>query len=113
MPNNATRTELFFRKVYKTSDCWFWLGVVTAKTGYGHVTRDHLFLGTSLENHRDRISNGVAAGSNAKLTERDVVEIRRLQREGWLYRELVERFGVCREAVWGIVSGRTWVNCAN
>lgn len=45
---------------------------------------------------------------NAKLTEDDVREIRRLVARGSLHREVAEVFGVSKAAVGAIVSGRNW-----
>lgn len=47
----------------------------------------------------------------AKLTEADVVEMRRLRREtGLTYREIGERFGVTEGTASNAVTGRTWAN---
>jgi transposase len=44
----------------------------------------------------------------AKLKEDDVREVRYLARQGWLHREIADRFGISRSAVSGIVRRTTW-----
>lgn len=41
----------------------------------------------------------------SKLTNREARQIRRLYAQGWLYRELAARFGVCRSTIGNIVTG--------
>jgi hypothetical protein len=52
----------------------------------------------------------LAVGSrcNSKLTEPDVLEIRRLRAEGVPIGEMASRFGVTKQNIQAIVSGRTW-----
>ena len=78
------------------------------------VNPSHLFLGTCVDNVLDMRSKG--RGSNprgeahgqAKLTEKDVLEIRRLLKSGMIQREVGMRYGVTRGAIRGIVRGRNW-----
>ncbi len=44
----------------------------------------------------------------AKLTADQVRQMRRMRKQGLTYRELSERFGVCRQTAWGIVTGKYW-----
>jgi len=78
---------------------------------------NHLFLGTQLENNRDRERKG--RGNHARgerhgmtpLTEADVREIRRLHipwKRGHGYTALSHQFGITREAVRSIVLRLTW-----
>ena len=79
---------------------------------------DHLFLGTHEDNMRDMTSKGrQAKGSRtgtAKLTERDVVQMRELRSQGMTYRTIGARFGVgpgaasraCRGLLWAHVEER-------
>jgi hypothetical protein len=82
---------------------------------------DHLFLGTHQENMADmarkgRGSNASGPGTNrgaangqARLTESDVLEIRRLWVEGRLSgREIAVRFGTAAANVHAIVRGENW-----
>jgi len=44
----------------------------------------------------------------ARLDEAKVIEARRLRREGWIYADLAERYGVTAGTILAAVSGRTW-----
>jgi len=48
--------------------------------------------------------------TNAKLTEQDVLDIRRMSAEGVSRKSLVELFGVSKSAIGSILTGRTWGN---
>lgn len=48
------------------------------------------------------------AHQNAKLTENDVKEIRRLSNEGMSQRKLAAKFGVSRGTIEPIIKGETW-----
>lgn len=49
-----------------------------------------------------------SASGMARLDETKVVEARRLRREGWVYADLAERYGVTAGTMLAAVSGRTW-----
>lgn len=79
------------------------------------VNPAHLWLGTHQENIADRDRKGrhvPSPGSkhgNSKLTEDQVLEIRRLYSTGdWTQRKLAECFLVSREAIAPIVQGTRW-----
>ncbi len=100
------------------------------------VNPAHLFLGTNADNVKDRIEKGRTATGNhggrvfgdrngarthpetrargdrhgcAKLTAREVFEIRQVYAEGSVSRQhLAERFGVSRGTIGHIVTGHTW-----
>ena len=77
------------------------------------VRPGHLFLGSNLDNVADRVAKGRGAKGErlgSKLTEPDVVEIRRLRSQGMLQREIAERFAVTQETVSLIVLGRRWAH---
>lgn len=57
--------------------------------------------------YQQEFARGSKHGSS-KLTEADVVEMRRLKGEGWSYPALARKFGVSRSNVWYIVTGSTW-----
>ncbi len=65
-----------------------------------------LFLGTQLDNLRDRDKKSRFA---SKLTESDVIQIRSLYKTNRARKdELASQFGVCYDNIWYIVTGRTW-----
>lgn len=75
---------------------------------------EHLYLGTPLENSRDMVKkNRQTIGEKnpmAKLTESDVMKIRKLRNDGLFMREIAELFNVSREAVGMIVRSKRWAN---
>jgi hypothetical protein len=75
----------------------------------------HLFLGTNLDNSRDKFSKGrqrFLFGNQhpqAKLTEEQVIEILSAYENGGItQRELAEKYGVEQTVISGIVLGKTW-----
>ena len=75
---------------------------------------DHLFLGTPADNAADckakgRHSHGVVVG-NSKLTEVEVLEIRRLVAGGMLQKDVAPHFNVSKETVNHIVNRRKWAH---
>jgi hypothetical protein len=79
---------------------------------------DHLFLGTDLDNARDRDAKGRgraippaamtgAANPAAKLGPAEVFEIRRAARHE-TQRSLAKRFGVSQSQIGNIVRGTSW-----
>ena len=76
------------------------------------VNPKHLFLGTQAENQHDKKEKGRAArgeGNNkAKLTERNVKEIRSLISLGLSSREIAKRYGVRHAAILDIKSNKNW-----
>lgn len=78
------------------------------------VRPDHLWAGTNAENMDDLRRKGRAArgerNSSAKLTEPEVVEIKRLISEGVGQRILGERFGVGTSTIAHIATNRTWAH---
>lgn len=74
---------------------------------------DNLRWGTDQENSQDAIKSGtISRGEshgNAKLTEADVKEIRRLYAEGQMsYRDIAKLFCVQNSAIWKIVKKLAW-----
>ena len=81
------------------------------------VNPKHLFLGTHKDNMDDMRNKGrdnyvrSQWGENhadAKLTEKDVLEIRRLKEEGVSANHLSERFGVCAVQIRAIIRRQYW-----
>jgi hypothetical protein len=79
------------------------------------VNPAHLFPGTPADNNRDKDAKGRANTPNgrrcrtARLTEADIVEIRRLYAIDSLSQfELGRRFGVSQSNISAIVLGKTW-----
>ena len=78
------------------------------------VKPSHLFLGTHAENMADMDAKGrrvILCGEengNAKLSEDQVQQIRRLCAEGWQQRDIAGAFGVVQTAVSAIWTGRKW-----
>jgi HNH endonuclease len=77
----------------------------------------HLFLGTQKDNHNDSRVKGRWSppphpiGEQhhaAKLTDHDVVTIRRLHAEGMRQVEIAEQFGLSQAAVSSITRGKLW-----
>jgi hypothetical protein len=70
----------------------------------------HLFLGTNLENHRDKVSKGRQVRGTrvhtALLTEGDVRQIR--SRHDQTGAALARAFGVRKETIYAIRNGSSW-----
>lgn len=79
------------------------------------VNPRHLKGGTQSDNIRDRDERGRTARGKrhgkSKLTEDDVVEMRRLRDQGWTLERLGEKFGVTKTNVSFIVRRITWTHC--
>jgi hypothetical protein len=73
---------------------------------------DHLYLGTHNDNMRDKAQSNVMKGEDnpkALLTKEQVIEIKQHIRERRIvYREIGRMYGVSRQAIKDIASGRTW-----
>lgn len=73
---------------------------------------DHLFLGTTLDNNRDRAAKGRSnpARDRSLLTDDQVREIRQIKRDmPWhTQRALAERFGVSEFVIHFVVTGKTY-----
>lgn len=76
------------------------------------VNPAHLWLGNQAENMADMQAKGHSTtgtrNSQAKITDDDVLEIRRLVADGVRRKEVAARFGICGSSVDNIVNGTTW-----
>jgi len=78
------------------------------------VNPAHLFLGTAADNNADRHHKGRDARQkgelhpSAKLTDADVLEMRKLRATGEQFKDLAARFGVTTQAAFLAATGRTW-----
>ena len=73
---------------------------------------DNLYWGSPQENMDDRDRHGTTAkgrgNGSAKLTDADVLEIKRLGTTGLTHRAIAERFGVDRTVIGNILLGKIW-----
>ena len=81
------------------------------------VNPDHLFLGTYLENIEDMMNKGrgnFVRGKNhglSKLNEKEVIEIRRLDKHDIITRKLLSKmFKVNVSTIAGIVKRKAWIH---
>lgn len=91
------------------------------------VRPDHLFIGTIQDNHTDMVlkgrhARGLTSGrygkpgqrgeasGTARLTNREVIDIRRLYAVGASYQQLVLMFGVSFGCIKDVVLQKTWKN---
>lgn len=78
------------------------------------INPDHLFLGSHVDNMRDMIAKGrrvEVKGSRhgqSKLSEGQVVEMRRLAARGWRSPALAMRFGISPRNVRDVVARKLW-----
>lgn len=86
----------------------------------GCINPEHLFLGTNMDNVRDKVNKGrqskgeerskITRGENSgthKLTEAEVREIK-FGCTGMLHREIAERFNVARNTITYIKNNKLW-----
>jgi HNH endonuclease len=71
---------------------------------------EHLWLGTQAENMADAARKGRMKKGKQKirLTEVQVLEIRRLKSDGWTHRKLADKYGVGTNTIRRIVQGHVW-----
>lgn len=77
------------------------------------VRPDHMFLGTSRQNTHDARQKGMLPrgeqNGSAKLTEADVVEIRRRYAAGEMNQpQLARHYGVAKSQIWNVIARKTW-----
>lgn len=76
----------------------------------------NLAWGTRSQNMRDKEAHGTATQGErhpmAKLSEREVIVIRRLHRIGIAPSAIIKRFGISRMTHWRVVNNKLWRNVA-
>ena len=80
------------------------------------VRPSHLFIGTQADNNLDMHNKGRSSGGslrgqrnpNAKLTESDVSQIRKLVKQGISQVDLARQHGVHKHTINNIIKGRNW-----
>lgn len=77
----------------------------------------HLFLGTRIDNAKDRNAKGrQSKGSNrplAKISEEDIPMVHIMRSQGALQKEIAQRFGISQSLVGKILNNKRWVHCAS
>lgn len=79
------------------------------------VNPSHLRIGTNSDNVKDRVKRGRThdhsgeKASNAKLSFYKAEQIRNLRARGAKVKDIAKEFGVGRNQIWRVVSGRLWV----
>jgi hypothetical protein len=71
----------------------------------------NLAWGTSKENQQDKVRHGTSRNGRhnaAKLTESQVLEVVSLKRQGVSAGDIAAKFGISKDNVWLITSGKTW-----
>lgn len=69
---------------------------------------DHLVAGTQSENMRQKFARGRHTDHARKLSERDVIRMRRLAAFGTGYAELAKKFGITHGHARNILNGNKW-----
>lgn len=72
------------------------------------INPKHLFLGTAKDNSRDMSKKGRSGNPGSKLSNENVLKIRRLYSSGCQSTEIGKKFGVSRSTVWNIGTKTTW-----
>ena len=79
------------------------------------VNPEHLWLGTQGDNIKDMVQKGrlVALGNGSKnlaskLTEKEVLEIRKKSFNGYKPKELSKIYNVCYATIWQIIKRMSW-----
>ena len=134
LPGNRTRPG---RIKQPQVNSWGYLFLVLRLDGKGYAVKVHslvaaAFIGpqplghdvhhkdfTKLNNHHSNLEyiprclhghNGFKGekNPNSKLTESDVLQMRKLRKEGWQYPDLVNQFGMPKRSIKRIVKGISW-----
>ena len=72
----------------------------------------HLFKGTHKDNTKDSLTKGrFSIGSKScwsRLTEENIIEIRKLRAKGLLHREIAMKYNVATATISTVLQGRSW-----
>ena len=71
----------------------------------------HLWLGTHAENQRDKLNKGRQSRgekNHSKLTEEQVIELRRIHSDGLGYRRLAKQYGCHVQTIRNIIQRKKW-----
>lgn len=82
----------------KANNCVENLEYVTCKENHQHARAMGLYDNTA---RGERIHS-------AKLTESDVIDIRKKYRDGSRIRDITKKYPVCEQVIWSIVHRKTW-----
>ena len=80
------------------------------------VNPAHLWLGTQLDNMRDKHTKGRAVyargeqSGTARLTEQNVYEVFSLRRAGWKQKQIADLYGVKQQCISRILSKKRWAH---
>lgn len=98
-------------------------GDIAERFGVARVAITRILLGHRYTNAEANRTNPVVRGNGhyargtrqwkAKLTNKSVIEMRRLRAEGWLQKDLATRFGVTPGTVCNILNGKAWSHLAD
>ena len=78
------------------------------------VNPKHLFSGTQTDNIKDMDNKGRRGSAigeksgRSKLTEKEVLEIRKLRKQGYKLKEISKKFNVSLYTIYDISNRRTW-----
>jgi hypothetical protein len=77
-----------------------------------HVS--NLEWATKKENEDHALQNGLKVkgeqNGGSKLTEIEVIEVRKLFKEGWLKKDLAQKFGITRNSISNIIKRKFWTH---
>lgn len=74
------------------------------------VNPEHLFLGTNLDNIKDKVRKGRQLNKNLKLSNQDAIEMVTRFKNGENATDLAEEYGIYRATVYSIAYGKSRKN---
>lgn len=83
------------------------------------INPDHLRLGTTEDNIKDKLNKGRQARLRgelcgmSKLTDQQVIQIREQRASGRMVKDIAESFGITAHHAWRILDGRRWGHLPN
>lgn len=76
------------------------------------VNPKHLFLGSQTDNMADKAEKGRAGGERHPSAKLSLAEVDNIRRASGLHREIASQFGISRQSVSNIKSGKSWIEMA-